>query len=215
MGSKERRERERDEVRNRILDAARELFATFGYEGVSMRKIAEKIEYSPTTIYQHFKDKDELVRELCYADFGKLAETFQGLLRSTDPIESLRQCGESYVRFAVAYPNHYRLMFMTPLPVTHDPVEQAEIKGNPETDAYALLRYLVEIAAKSGMIRDPQPDLELVAQTLWAGLHGVVALQIAMQCNDWIPWCPLEQRAAAMIDALCYGLFTKEEPCRP
>jgi AcrR family transcriptional regulator len=214
MGSKERRERERDEVRNRILDAARELFATFGYDGVSMRKIAEKIEYSPTTIYQYFKDKDALVRDLCYADFGKLAEVFREMLQIADPIESLRQCGESYVRFAVAYPNHYRLMFMTPLPVTHDPAERAEIKGNPETDAYALVRHLVEIAAKSGVLRDPQADLELVTQTLWAGLHGVVALQIAMECNDWLPWRPLELRTTAMVDALCNGLFVKEESCR-
>jgi AcrR family transcriptional regulator len=215
MGSKERRERERDEVRTRILDAARELFVTHGYEGVSMRKIAVEIEYSATTIYQHFKDKEALIKELCYADFGKLAETLQGLLDIEDPIERLRKCGEAYVRFALMYPNHYRLMFMTPLPVTCDAAERAAVKGNPDTDAYALLRSLVGIAAASGALRDEQPDLELVAQTLWAGLHGVVALEIAMQCDDWLPWRPLEQRATAMLDALCHGLFKEAAPCRP
>ena len=215
MGSKERRERERDEVRTRILDAARDLFATHGYEGVSMRKIAVEIEYSATTIYKHFKDKEALVKELCYDDFGKLAGTLQGLLEIEDPVERLRKCGEAYVRFAVLYPNHYRLMFMTRLPVTDDAAERAAVKGNPDTDAYALLRSLVEIAAASGALGNPHPDLELVAQTLWAGLHGVVALEIAMQGDDWIPWRPLEERTAAMLDALCHGLIKEATPCRP
>ena len=62
MGITERREREREEVRRKILDAARDLFATEGYENVTMRKIAEAIEYSPTAIYGHFEDKDDLVQ---------------------------------------------------------------------------------------------------------------------------------------------------------
>ena len=66
MGVKERREREKSETRDKILDAARELFVTEGYEGVSMRKVADKIEYSPTAIYVHFADKEELFRELCH-----------------------------------------------------------------------------------------------------------------------------------------------------
>ena len=73
MGITERREREKEEVRKKILDAARELFATEGYERVTMRKVAEAIEYSPTTIYHHFEDKDDLVRALCLADFAPAA----------------------------------------------------------------------------------------------------------------------------------------------
>src|ERR1700692_2619553 len=99
MGTKERRERERDAVRTRVLDAARELFALHGYEGVSMRGIAEKIEYSPTMIYQHFKDKETLIKELCYSDFRELADALQDTLKIADPIERLRKCGEEYVRF--------------------------------------------------------------------------------------------------------------------
>lgn len=215
MGIKERRERERGEVRMRILDAARELFATVGYDGVSMRKIAEKIEYSPTTIYQHFKDKDALIKELCYADFGKLAELLRDLILIPDPVERLRECGKAYVRFAIAYPNHYRLMFMTRYPVMDDEAERAEIKGNPETDAYALVRLLVGQAAEAGALRNPQADLELMTQTLWAGLHGVAALEIAMKCDNWTAWVPIEERITAMLDALCYGVVQREEPCRP
>ena len=74
MGVKERREREREETRAKITDAARELFAREGYDAVSMRRIAEAIEYSPTAIYVHFKDKEALFQDLCRQDFGKLAE---------------------------------------------------------------------------------------------------------------------------------------------
>ena len=72
MGVTERREREREEVRTKILDAARDLFTSEGYEKVTMRRIAEAIEYSPTAIYLHFEDKEDLVLALCRQDFGKL-----------------------------------------------------------------------------------------------------------------------------------------------
>jgi len=83
MGVKERRERVKSETRDRILDAARELFISEGYEGVSMRKVAEKIEYSPTAIYLHFADKEELFHELVHEDFARLATVFQSAAMPT------------------------------------------------------------------------------------------------------------------------------------
>jgi AcrR family transcriptional regulator len=210
MGTLERRERERDLVRTKILDAARELFAQHGYEGVSMRRIAEKIEYSPTVIYQHFEDKEALIKELCYADFAALAEELQATLHIPDSIERLRTCGEEYVHFAIANPNHYRLMFMTPHPVTGDEEERQENQGKPESDAYALVRLLVQMAADDGRLRDAHADVDLVAQTLWAGLHGVIALHIVFDCDAWTPWRPLADRTRAMLDTLSGGLFLEK-----
>src|SRR4051794_38769779 len=116
MGSNERREREREQVRTKILNAARELFVSEGYEAVTMRKIAQRIEYTPTAIYFHFKDKAALVRELCGVDFLILAKKLVGLEKIDDPLEKLERIGYAYVEFALEHPNHYRLMFMTPLP---------------------------------------------------------------------------------------------------
>src|SRR5271157_251081 len=107
MGVKERREREKSETRDKILDAARELFVTEGYEGVSMRRVAEMIEYSPTAIYVHFADKQELFHELCQQDYARLAEVFQSSEMASDPIARLKQIGELYAQFRVRYPNHY------------------------------------------------------------------------------------------------------------
>src|SRR5258706_8452785 len=140
LGTTERRERQREELRGQILDAARELFAELGYDAVTMRKIAERIEYSPTAIYFHFKDKEALLRELCDTDFAALAHEFQKIARIADPMDRLRAIGRAYVAFAVGYPNHYRLMFMTPKPGGMRAEDSRLRRGNPEEDAYAFLR---------------------------------------------------------------------------
>jgi AcrR family transcriptional regulator len=207
MGTVERREREKQELRTKILDAARELFVNEGYEAVSMRKIAQKIEYSPTAIYFHFKDKEALLRELCEADFYALALRFAEGANVEDPLARLRAGALAYVEFARQFPNHYRLMFMTPLPVTKHGDEVLQRRGNPEEDAYAFLKAGVVLAMEAGLLRPELGDVELVAQTLWAGIHGVVSLHIA-KCNtdDWVEWRPLEQRVEQMIDVLMRGL---------
>jgi AcrR family transcriptional regulator len=177
-----------------------------------MRAIAEKIEYSPTVIYNYFKDKDALILELCQGDFGQLADQMHEAVRIEDPVERLRECGREYVRFALSYPNHYRLMFMTPYPLRMDDPDhqhhKSEVKGNPDTDAYAFVTALVQQVAAAGRLRDPVPNIELITQTLWAGLHGVISLEIAMGCDkEWTDWQPIEMRTEAMLDTFSSGLF--------
>lgn len=207
MGINERREREREEVRGRILDAARELFARDGYEAVTMRKIAEAIEYSPTAIYLHFKDKESLVRELCLSDFDALAKSFQRIAREPDPLERLRKVGLAYADFALEHPNHYRLMFMTPHPEAgKDEAETAKRKGNPEADAYAFLLATVAEAIEKGMLRPDLKDPHLVAQAAWAGVHGVVSLHVAKGEDPWIDWRPLKRTVALVVDSFSRGI---------
>jgi AcrR family transcriptional regulator len=200
MGVKERREREKSETRDKILDAARELFVTEGYEGVSMRKVADKIEYSPTAIYVHFADKEELFRELCHRDYARLAEVFRSSVISTDPIDRIRQIGAIYIDFGLRYPNHYKFMFMTPHP-PHEPDEvDREMMGNPEQDAYAFLKWSVQQAIDARCFQEEFRDAELVSQTLWASVHGVISLHIAKGTDPWVEWRPLQQRAQMMLD---------------
>jgi AcrR family transcriptional regulator len=207
MGVKERREREKSETRDKILDAARELFVTEGYEGVSMRRVAEKIEYSPTAIYVHFADKNELFHELCRLDFARLQEVMRSAEMPADPIERLRQIGRSYIQFGVRFPNHYVFMFMTPhLPQEPDE-EDREIMGNPEEDAYAMLKWAVQEAINAGSFRPGVQDAELVSQTLWASVHGVISLNIAKCKDPWVEWRPLEDRAEMMLDIALRGLL--------
>ena len=204
MGPRERREREREEVRTRILDAARELFASEGVESVTMRRIAEKIEYSPTAIYFHFRDKEALLAELCDFDFRTFAQQFVEIAQIPDPVERLRLTGHAYVEFGLTNPSHYRVMFMTPKP---PPTEESALrKGNPEEDAYAFLKVTVEQAVAEGRIGKPTDDVDLLAQVIWSGVHGVVSLEIAKCNDDWVEWCPVRDRAKLMIDILIDGL---------
>ncbi|MDB4993128.1 MAG: transcriptional regulator, TetR family [Myxococcaceae bacterium] len=206
MGSNERRERERLETRKKILDAARELFVTHGFDAVTMRKIAEKIEYTPTAIYFHFKDKETLVRELCVADFLDFGQKFAKAAAEPDVVERLKKSGHAYAEFATKYPNSYRLMFMSPARPT-DGMGDVAWKGNPAEDAYAFLKLTVTEAMEKGLVREELTDPELVAQIVWSGMHGVVSLQIAMSCDQWTAWRPLKERVKTMIDVLIRGLF--------
>src|SRR5215813_4153179 len=113
MGPKHRREREKEALRQDILDAARELFVKEGFENVSMRRIAEKIEYSPTTIYLYFEDKAALFMAICEETFAKLANQMATIAQaSDDPVEALRRGCRAYVDFGLKYPNHYRVTFI-------------------------------------------------------------------------------------------------------
>ena len=211
MGVKERREREKSEIRDKILDAARELFVTEGYEGVSMRRVAEKIEYSPTAIYIHFADKNELFHELCHQDYAHLAEVFQSSAMSNDPVERLKQIGRTYIEFGVRHPNHYKFMFMTPHPPIEPDEEECEKIGNPELDAYAFLKWAVQQAIGAGRLREELADAELVSQTLWAAVHGVISLNIAKCKDPWVDWRPMQDRAETMLDVTMRGLLREDK----
>ena len=211
MGVKERREREKSETRDKILDAARELFVSEGYEGVSMRKVAEKIEYSPPAIYVHFADKNELFHELCRQDFARLQEVVATEMPS-DPIERLQQIGRNYIQFGERFPNHYVFMFMTPHPGQDLDEQDREIVGNPEVDAYAFLKWAVQEAIDAGRFREGVQDAELVSQTLWASVHGVISLNIAKGKDPWVEWRPLRERAEMMLDATLRGLLIEKAP---
>ena len=212
MGVKERREREKSETRDKILDAARELFVTEGFEGVSMRKVAEKIEYSPTAIYVHFADKEELFRELCHQDYARLAEVFQSSVMSTDPVERLKQIGAIYIDFGTTYQNHYKFMFMTTHPQQEPDEVDREMMGNPEMDAYAFLKWAVQQAIDAGCFREDLTDAELISQTLWASVHGVISLDIAKGADCWVDWRPLRARAEMMLDLTLRGLTREKSP---
>jgi AcrR family transcriptional regulator len=205
MGPKERREREREETRSAIIDAAREMFATEGYEAVTMRRIADKIEYSATAIYFHFKDKEAVIRAICDEDFLALAKQFEKIAREPDPVVRIRKAGEAYVKFGLENRNHYRLMFMTPHPPLFSADSETE-KGNPEEDAYAFLVWSVTEAIAQGRFREEMNDPHLVSQVVWSGVHGIVSLEIAKCNDDWVEWAPMKKRIQAMIDTLIRGL---------
>ena len=116
MGTVERRLRERGQKHDAIVDAAVELFLSEGYQNTSIRKIAEKIEYTPGAIYSYFKDKDEILYEIHLRGFTELSETLSEALKETDPLDKLYRIGQLYIQFALENPEYYNSA--APFPVT-------------------------------------------------------------------------------------------------
>ncbi len=210
MPPKVKTQEQREVLRTSILDAARELFVARGIEAVTMREIAKRINYSPTALYLHFEDKDAILRALCDTDFLKLATGLKDIFAIPDPIQRLIVLAQGYAQFALTHPNHYRLMFMTPRP-SCDPQTSSIQQGNPEQDAYAQLKEMVDLAFAAGCFRDELNDAELIAQTIWAGVHGVCSLQIALGEDTWINWKSIEARLTNMQDVLICGLIKSKD----
>jgi len=167
----QRRERERHEMRRMILDAAMDLFVTEGYEQVSIRRIGEKIEYSPATIYLYFKDKDEILYELHNDSFDRFYEAEVAVNALQDPLERLRALAKVYVNFGLSNPQHYELMFILKAPAIH----QAEARDwSRSFRTFDFLRGIVEDCLKAGRIRPGDPHA--ISLGLWSLVHGFVSL---------------------------------------
>jgi AcrR family transcriptional regulator len=202
MGVKERRKREKENLRQEILDAARELFVNEGYENVSMRKLAERIEYSPTTIYLYFKDKAELLYQLTEETFAKLAQRLEEIKqKGGDPLDCLRLGCLAYVHFGLKHPDHYRVTFV--LPLDHLIPEDSEygFEGSMGERAFAFLVEIVGECAARKLIRTE--SAEMTAQALWAALHGITSLLIT---HKDFPWAPKEKLIEHLVDTLIGGL---------
>ncbi len=206
MPPKPKTEFERQQLRTLIMDAARELFVSRGVEAVTMREIAKRIGYSATSIYLHFADKEALIRAICDTDFLALADALKNNLVITDPVERMLAFGRGYAQFALNYPNHYRMMFMTEHPPC-DPEISSVQQNNAEQDAYFQLKIVVNEVFLAGKFKPDLKDSELIAQTVWAGMHGVCALQISMANDIWVNWAGIEQRLQMMQLTLMRGLM--------
>lgn len=201
---------DREKLRISILDAARSLFVARGIEAVSMREIARQINYSATTLYHHFADKEALLQAVCDEDFLALASGMREIIQIPDLITRIRALTNGYARFALQHPNHYRLMFMTPRTPCNLEITQIQ-QGNTEQDAYAQLKLVVQEAFNADLFKPELADFELIAQTLWAGIHGVCSLEIALGHETWIQWTDVEERLGLMQSAVLNGLLRHPE----
>ena len=210
MGAKERRDRERTETRDKILAAARDMFAEEGYDAVTMRAIADRIEYTPTALYHHFESKQALLTELCERDFIALARQFAQAAEK-DPVERILATGRAYVRFAQAYASQYRFMFMTVFPDVGDAKGH---RGDPSQDAYAFLRQACQEAIEQGRLRPDIKDPDQLAQILWATVHGLISLRIVKGHQTWFPWGDAEENTEAAMKVLLHGILAESSSRR-
>lgn len=206
MPPKPKTEAERQQLRTLIIDAARELFVSKGVEAVTMREIAKRIGYSATSIYLHFADKEALLRAILDVDMLALATNLKSMMQIADPVERMQALGLGYAEFALTYPNHYRLMFMAER-MPCDPAKSSLQHNNAEQDAYFQLRTVVNDVYLAGRFRVELNEVDLIAQTVWAGIHGVCALQINMAEDKWVDWSDINARLLLMQAVLVRGLL--------
>ena len=183
MGVQERRAREKKELRQEILDAARDLFVREGFENVSMRKIAEKIEYSPTTIYLYFQDKSDLLDCICEETFARLVRKQHTLDQTVaDPVERLERGLRAYIEFGLKHPNHYKVTFM--MPEAFPDLERCPRSREMGQKAFGNLRRMLQQCSEQHLIEID--DLEATAQAIWATIHGLTSLLIAKPHYHWV-----------------------------
>ncbi len=178
MGTEERKTRERENMQKRILKTAMKLFLADGIENVSLRRIAEKIEYSPAAIYSYFKDKSEIVQALHNEGFEKLYSMQLTLGKITNPHEKLMKMGRIYMQFALENPDYYDLMFIA---------KGIGIKINKDKQwdagerSYNYLRDNVKDCIEQGYFI--KSDIDAVTFVFWSLVHGMASLIIRGRCS--------------------------------
>ena len=178
MGTTERRERDKAEMRDKICRAAMKLFLDEGFENTSIRRIAAAIEYTPGAIYSYFEDKDAILFALHEEGFDKLFAMQIAAPLAEDPWERLLRCGQVYLQFALENPEYYDLMFI--MNATGKHIRSEKYDWDKGVRAYDFLREIVKdcIAQK----KLPPDDPEVVAFALWSSVHGMAALVIRHRC---------------------------------
>lgn len=165
------------DLRKGILDAARELFLEKGYEHTSIRNIAEKIEYSPTTIYLYFKDKDSIFLELHNEGFSLLGQRMAVLTTVEDPMERLKAMGRIYIQFARENPDYYDLMFVQNSPM--DCLEHKQWEAGESAFGF-LMSTVRECIEKSYL---SFRNAEIGAFVVWSTMHGMITLDFRERCQ--------------------------------
>ena len=176
MGVKERKERDKLEMREKILQSAQQLFLDRGFEEISIRNIAEAIEYSPATIYLYFKDKNEIIHALHQDGFRLMNEHFQHLAQISDPFERLIQMGRAYIKFATSHARIYELLFMKSEPMQHVDMCLDEEWKEGDT-AFDSLLQTVSQCQSQGYFKGL--DSHRLSMMIWSSIHGLCSLHIS------------------------------------
>jgi AcrR family transcriptional regulator len=199
MGVKERQEREREAVHRAILDAARDLFVAEGYQNVSIRKIAERVEYSPAAIYSYFPSKDDIFLALAEEGFRMLEAS--GTSIDAPPLDAIRHALWTIYRFSKAQPEYYALMFVDrSVPrISHDWQRFGFVK-----DMKQRLASRIQGAVDEGTF-PPATDPDVVMRVLLASVMGVAVMRL---CDRLAAGTDADALAHDVIETAIAGIRT-------
>lgn len=175
-----RKHREKEAMRRLILDAAKSIFLEKGFHSTSLRNIAEKIEYSPGTIYLYFKDKDEIFHALHEEGFAKMLQMMAPLQHVQDPMQRLIAMGRVYMNFAWENKDLYDLMFIMEAPINSEKDRDKWVMGNQTLEQ---LKEILTQCKQAGYFKDMDP--EYLSFLIWSALHGMCALYCRNRCHAY------------------------------
>lgn len=178
------REQNHANVRAAILDAARKLFVHDGVNGLSMRRLAEKIGYTPRTIYLYFADKDDLLSELIEEEVGHLADNLEAAFaKHRSPQRRLEAVAVAYVTFGVAHPQAYEAIFM----VRSHPMTRESAHLGQHVQGKRMLDVLDRAVRESRRAVETH-DHQVIVQSLRCALHGLTSLLVLGRQFAGVPW---------------------------
>ncbi len=185
--------------RAEILEAAERVFLSYGFEGATIRRIADEVGVSSTALYMHFRDKGEILVEICETAFARLlAQNSEISALDVDPVLRVRRMLDAYMRFAFDNPNAYQVVYCSTHP-TFGEVQGDSVKALSDR-CYALFLAAVQAIADAGRLKGGVGDS---AQVSWTACHGLVALLIA---RPNFAWAEREALMGLMLDGLFDGL---------
>lgn len=174
MGVLQRKEREKQEMRELILNTATQMLLEEGYDKTSLRNIAERIEYSPATIYLYFKDKKELFYAIHERAFEKFFDHLSKAENINNPLQRLRRMGELYIEFAFENPELYDLMLIMRAPMEAVKENRTEWGCGPRS--FDLLRKTITECMEARLMK--KMDLDVAALSILSFIHGFTSLTI-------------------------------------
>ena len=185
--------------RAEILEAAERIFVAEGYEGATIRKIADEVGVSSTALYMHFQDKGCILAEICERTFENLlARNSEIAERPLDAVVRTRMMLDAYMRWGLEHANAYQLVYCA-----HNPVAEPLPEGVAELSrqCYDTFAGVVREVAADGRLRTGNG--ETAAQALWMACHGVVALLTSRPNFDW---ADREELMTVTLDGMLHGL---------
>ncbi|QGU96634.1 TetR family transcriptional regulator [Clostridium bovifaecis] len=174
MGISERRQLEREVIRKKIIDAASEILAREGYENLSIRKIANKIEYSPGIIYHYFKDKSEIITYVVEEGYKEILRSIEQIpIDEENPETSIIEALRAYIELMLKTPQQFRAILMNDIEGIQERVNILSEGISKERQSIQSLCNLLVLGAKKGKFRTM--DVELTAQIIWTSTHGLLS----------------------------------------
>jgi len=166
------------DTRAKVCAIAERQFVELGLERVSMRSLAAELGCSATALYRYFKNKEDLLAMTRAGALDRLSDRLEAARATTEePWERSRRVGNAYVAFAFEEPHAYRLIFALSQPDDRDYPELARAHARLTMNRGEDIRRLADEGALQG-------DAEMIAQVFWAGVHGLIVLQMAGKLGD-------------------------------